>query len=403
MEEERLAKLEEERVAEAEAEARLRERERKDSERLEAETRRADAERLDAERREREAAEEAALRAERERLQAEEKEAQRAQEEVRKAEENARRAEADRLAVQRREEKRAEAERADEERKRAKERQAAAAAETKRRELASKEAEAGEDRRQRREELVKSRSQGKASKSDAKGTGFLARKFFFAGAVGPALVNQIEEDGERSRAEWSASGEFGGLIAIRGAPLSVALAVSYANLPVSGCSAVQTRSSVLSLHAGVRVPVQLRDRIWFAFRGGMHVGGGGSWPSPEARASCGAAKLSADEVLYGVRLQGESGSGRLSYAALAWNGYSLALGPDLDATVFFGLGAQPGYIGVGFFLRHDQLLAAVRPDSYHFEIDGSSSPDLETVQLGYFDPQASMARLQLGFRATLVF
>jgi hypothetical protein len=91
----------------------------------------------------------------------------------------------------------------------------------------------------------------------------------------------------------------------------------------------------------------------------------------------------------------------LSYSALDWSGYSLAIGPDLDATVFFQPPSGETFIGVGFFLRHDQLLAAIRPDSYHYEIDGSSSVGLETVQMDYLDPQAAMARLQLGFRLTL--
>jgi hypothetical protein len=108
-------------------------------------------------------------------------------------------------------------------------------------------------------------------------------------------------------------------------------------------------------------------------------------------------------MVYGVRLQGATGSGRLSYSALVWTGYSMVVGPDLDASVFFGLGERRTFVGVGFFLRHDQMLLAVRPDSYHFEVDDGSATTLDTVDIASFDPKVSMARLQLGFRATVMF
>jgi hypothetical protein len=197
--------------------------------------------------------------------------------------------------------------------------------------------------------------------------------------------------------------EVGGLIPLRGTKLSIAVGFSYANLPVSGCSAAQTRSSVAAVHGGVRIPVQITERVWFAFKGGLHVGAGGSWPDGAARSSCGAGKLEGTDSVYGVRLQGATGSGRLSYSALAWTGYSVVIGPDLDASVFFRLGERRTFVGVGFFLRHDQLLLAVHPDSYHFAVDGGAATDLDTVDIASFDPKVSMARLQLGFRATVMF
>jgi len=160
---------------------------------------------------------------------------------------------------------------------------------------------------------------------------------------------------------------------------------------------------VVAAHGGVRVPVKITDRIWFSFRGGLHVGAGGSWPGTATRSTCGTAKQEGTDSIYGVRLQGTTGSGRLSYSALAWTGYSIVVGPDLDASVFFGHGERRTFVGVGFFLRHDQLLMAVQPDTYHFEVDGGSSGGLESIEISSFDPRVSMARLQLGFRATVMF
>lgn len=378
-----------EREAAAAAERRELEQSRVESERraavrdaaaelAEADQAEADARRAEAERAEAEAQQaEMEARATADKAEAEREDAARAEASARRDAVDARRAEADRADAEARRVAKAE--------------------------KGSRATEATDERRQRREELVRSRTQASKSGTAAGSDGFTERRFFVAGAVGPALVARLQSQGSELGAEWAAMAEVGGLIRLPGSKLSVALGVSYANLPVSGCSAVQTRSSVIALHGGVRVPVPISDRIWFAFRGGMHVGAGGSWPRGASRAACGAAKLADDDGIYGVRLEGATGSGRLSYSALAWSGYSIALGPDLDASVFFSLGERRSYIGVGFFLRHDQLLTAVRSDSYHFEVDGASATDLETVQLATFDPKASMARLQLGFRATLMF
>ena len=441
-------KLEEERIA-AQEQARLdsarRERDRADAERLakeEAErlaieeAERAEREALAAQRRADEEAESVAEEAKR--VAAEARQAARRAEETRKAEERraaeqaeelARRAEkearaagtraeeertarlaeeeaaeraasAEREALQQREERRTEAQRSEAERLAEAEKKA----EDERRAVAEREAgqAARDEERQRlREERIAARVKKAGSEPPLAGAEFADRRFYLAGSVGPALVEQTLAEGTLARAEWSASAEFGGIIPIRGSKVSVAVGISYGNLPASGCSAVQTRTSVLALHGAVRVPVQISNRLWFAFRGGMHVGAGGSWPTAQTRARCGEAKLGADDLLYGVRVEGANGSGRLSYSALDWSGYSFAIGPDLDATVFFQPPSGRTFIGVGFFLRHDQLLAAIRPDSYHYELDGSSSVGLETVQMNYLDPQAAMARLQLGFRLTL--
>jgi len=366
--------LEERRVeSERRAAARDAAAERSEAEQAEANVRRAEVERAEAE------AERAEMEA---RVVADKAETERG--EAARAEANARR---DAVEVRRAEEDRA----------------AAEARGIVKAEKAEQATDTADERRRQREEWVRSRTQDSKPDTAAGSDRFTERRFFVAGAVGPALVARLQPQGSEVGAEWAAMAEVGGLIRLPGSKLSVALGVSYANLPVSGCSAAQTRSSVVALHGGVRVPVPISDRIWFAFRGGMHVGGGGSWPSGAARSACGAAKLAEGEGIYGVRLEGATGSGRLSYSALAWSGYSITLGPDLDATVFFGLAEGRSYVGVGFFLRHDQLLTAVSSDSYHFEVDGASATDIETVQLVTFDPKASMARLQLGFRATLMF
>ena len=194
------------------------------------------------------------------------------------------------------------------------------------------------------------------------------------------------------------------MIDLPGSPVGIALGGSYANLPVSGCDSLQTRSSLAAFHVGVRAPVAVRDGLWFVFRGGVHVGGGIGHSSVASRQACAEQGLAESGLQFGARLQGDSGSaGRISYSTLGWTGGLIDFGPDLDASVYLRLPGRGEHVGLGFFFRHDQLFTDIKPDQYHFKSDLETSTGLATTELNFFDPRVSMARTQLGFRATLMF
>ena len=78
-------------------------------------------------------------------------------------------------------------------------------------------------------------------------------------------------------------------------------------------------------------------------------------------------------------------------------------GPDADISFFLPLPGDSGHVGFGFFLRYDQVFAVIRNDDYHFQIDGEDGVRLGTASLEAIDARASMSRMQLGFRATMMF
>jgi hypothetical protein len=154
--------------------------------------------------------------------------------------------------------------------------------------------------------------------------------------------------------------------------------------------------------------VNISRRLWFALNVGVHVGLGGVWTTPDERKACAGASLEGDtnDVRYGVRLQDGEATGRVSFAQLGWQGYSLALGPQADVGILAAPGSSKVYLGVSFFARHDQLFALLRggtDKTYFFRPDGGSSTQLGSVALGAVSGTVSMARFQFGIRGRMLF
>jgi hypothetical protein len=396
-EERRQRELEQERRAEEERLAREQD-ERREAEL--ADLRRRDAERAEEERRRRDAddAERAARDAE-ERLAREEAERRR---EADEADRDAREAE-ERLARQIEERERREAEEADRLTREDDER-----LERERRDREWEEARERADEQQeldaqaeaeRREELRDLRASGDLDR-------FRDRRMYLVAGVGGATVGRMGAEANTGEVAWTSGGELGYLVPVGDKGVGVGIGLSYANLPVSGCSRAQTRASTAALHVGPRVPVALGRRAWLTIRGGVHVGASGTWPSDDVRDACAQSRLEPGDdpgVLYGVRLTDGETSGRVSYAELGWRGYAVAFGPDLEVGALFGPGDAPLYLGAVAFVRHDQLFAVVRGGTYHFRDEGSASLQLGSASVSSVDGKVSMARFQFGVRAMVMF
>ena len=251
----------------------------------------------------------------------------------------------------------------------------------------------------RRRELREQRAVGSADLDE-----FRRHRLYMAAGGGGTSVSRLAADGSHGEVHWTAGGEVGYLIPVAARGVSVGIGLSYANLPVSGCSRVQTRASAAAVHVGPRVPVHLGKRAWLSIRGGLHVGAAGTWPGQSARDACARSNLEPgddDGVLYGFRLSDGETEARISYAEVGWRGYALSFGPDLEVGAVFGAG--PLYLGVAGFLRHDQMFAVVRGGTYHFQAEGGASPSLGSASISAMDGKVSMARFQFGLRGLVMF
>ncbi len=409
-ERERLAALErkkeEERLA---AQRRERERTEAEAERLAADERRREEERLAAEKRDadeqRRLAEQREAEDERARVadarEADRAEATRLKEETRRArEEEAQRARAEAQAT--READRLAAEAAETERRAKNAAEKDRWAEARRRAEQDTEQERVDDG-ERRDSLRSERSSRSPTDGDASDK-LDKRRFYLAFAGGGSSVTRLGSDGDTAEADWAAHGELGLAVPLPDVPVALTIGLSYANMPLSGCAHQQTRGSALALHVAPRIPIHLKGDTWLQLRVGGHIGAAATWPGTEARQTCADERsLSTDGPAYGVRLSSGDQEGRVSFADLGWNGYAMVVGPDLE----FGILASPGpaavFVGGAFFIRHDQVLAAVDDGSYRFRPEGSPGVDLAKVDLAALDGAASMARFQFGARATLLF
>jgi hypothetical protein len=421
---ERLARDERERL-DAEEEARRREEDERlaaseaEREALEAEARRqeqlAQQERLAREEEERRSREQS----EQERLASEEQEQRerelaelRRQDEERAEQERVRRAaeEAERLARDEQEglDERAEQERAEQERREAEEAQRLAEEDQARKD---REWDQARDRMEGQQELDRADEEARRREleqqrgaADTDLAGFRRHRLYLAAGGGGASITRLTADGSEGEVGWTAGGEVGYLIPVKERGVAIGIGLSYANLPVSGCSRAQTRGSVAALHVGPRVPVHLGRRAWLSIRGGLHVGAAGTWPGSAARTAC-AGNDGDSGVLYGLRLADSTtgAEARISYAEVGWRGYAVAFGPDLEVGAMFGAGKGSSYLGVAGFIRHDQLFAVVRGDTYYFKAEGNTSADLGSESISGMDGKASMARFQFGLRGVVMF
>lgn len=397
----RAAKEREEAEARAAKEQRDAEK-RAAKERAEAEKRaakeREEAERLAA--REREEAEKAAAREreEAERLAAKEREeaekAANASEEAARKEAERRAAEDRKVAEAREREEREEAERLEEQRRQAE----WDAAQARMQEEQEKEREAERLRKERLREERRST----AGETDA---AFSQRRLLLAGGGGGSTVAKLGADSSSTEVDWVTQAEVAYVVRITG-NVAVPIGLSWANLPVSGCSHAQTRANGVALHAGPRLAKNLTGRLWLAGRIGGHVGAAVTRPTADVRNRCATASLAADGVEYGARLTDDAGNeARLSLADLGWNGWALLVGPDADIGILGAPGVGTTYLGVSFFLRYDQVVPVVRGTAYHFQPEGSSgdAPELTSVTLNSLSGRASMARFQFGLRGQILF
>jgi len=257
-----------------------------------------------------------------------------------------------------------------------------------------------EAERLRREQLREGRAASATSTDEA----FTQRRLLMSGGIGGSSVGKLTAEGTSGEVQWAAQAELAYVVKLKGA-LGLPIGVSWANLPVSGCSHQQTRANGVSLHVGPRLATNLTGRLWLAGRIGAHVGGALSRPTADVRNKCATASLAADGVEYGARLTADDGAtARLSLADLGWNGWAVLVGPDADIGILGAPGASKTYVGVSFFLRHDQVLPVIRGTSYHFRPEGASgSFELSSVTLNSISGRASMARFQFGLRGQMLF
>jgi len=253
----------------------------------------------------------------------------------------------------------------------------------------------------RRDRVREGRQAGSGRELDT----FRSARWYVGAGVGGVSVSRLVTDGTLGEVGWTTNGEIAYLVPIKSQGIALGIGVSYANLPVSACSQAQTRASAVALHVGPRIPIPLRNRAWLSIRASFHAGAAGTWPGDSVRDRCHdlALENSDDPVAYGVRLTDGDAQGKFSYADLGWRGGAVVIGPDVEVGILVGAGKQaPVYLGGAFFLRHDQVLAVIRGDTYHFRQDGNSLA-LASASLGSLDGKASMARFQFGLRGTVMF
>ncbi len=237
---------------------------------------------------------------------------------------------------------------------------------------------------------------------------YLARRFYIAVGGGGAGVTRLTGTGTTSEVQWQGHWEFGYVAPLNTTPvgpLGLALAFSYDNLPVSGCSQKQTRGNALALHAAPRLALHLKGRLWLQAQVGVHVGALGTWPTSKDRESCASSRLESagDGVAYGARLGAGTATARVSLEDLGWRGVAFTLGPDVLVGVSFAPRASNLYLGVQFFVRHDQVFAILQEGTYRYRVEGQEGLSLGQQRLGALSAAASMARFQFGLRAQVSF
>jgi hypothetical protein len=270
---------------------------------------------------------------------------------------------------------------------------------------AARQTEEAEARREEAARAAQARREAQHASGDA-AEELRGRRFYLAGGGGLAVVERLEGEGTSAEADWAAQVELGGLVPIGHGPYPVALGigVSYDAIPLSGCPDRQTRGHALALHVAPRLSLPIRERAWVQGRVGLHVGAAATWPSTEERQACAEGRAAdGSGPAYGVRLGSDGAAPPLSYGDLGWGGYALVFGPDFEVGVLGAPGASSTFVGASFFLRHDQVFAAVDGGDYHVRSPAGSAVDLEAVQVADLDPSASMPRFQLGVRATVQF
>jgi hypothetical protein len=249
---------------------------------------------------------------------------------------------------------------------------------------------------------------GRSGKIPPDQDAYLARRFYFAAGGGAAGVTRMTQDSSEAELHWQGHWEFGYVVPLTGTaigPLGLAVALSYNNLPVSGCSQQQTRGNALAVHAAPRLGVFLTGRLWLEVQAGFHIGGLGTWPTDSARDTCAEKRLQspADQNAYGARLGTGSATARVSFEELGWRGYALTLGPDLVVGISVAPRAARLYVGAQFFVRHDQVFAILDEGTYRYRVEGQEGVTLGQQKLDALSSTTSMGRFQFGLRGHVSF
>ncbi|MCO4768914.1 MAG: hypothetical protein KDA24_02715 [Deltaproteobacteria bacterium] len=237
-------------------------------------------------------------------------------------------------------------------------------------------------------------------------TDFAKRRLSLSAGGGGSTVTRMQASGSSAEVDWVSQVRLDYVAPIKGATVALPIGISWANLPVDGCSHKQTRANTLALHVGPRFSAPIKGRLWFTGQIGAHVGAGASFPTGAAINQCAGESLKADSdgVAYGARLSGAGGAtGRLSLGDLGWTQWAVLMGPDGDVGILGAPGAGPTYLGVSFFVRYDQVVPIIRGTAYHFQSEGDSSVELSSVTLETLSGKASMARFQFGLRGRILF
>jgi hypothetical protein len=237
---------------------------------------------------------------------------------------------------------------------------------------------------------------------------YLARRFYVAVGGGGVGVTRLTAAATESELQWQGHWEFGYVAPLKTTgigPLGLALALSYDNLPVSGCSQQQTRGNALALHAAPRLGVHLKGRLWLQAQVGFHLGGLATWPTSSDRSQCAKNRLQSqdDTVVYGTRLGTGTATARVSFEELGWRGYALTMGPDLLVGISVAPRAANLYVGAQFFVRHDQVFAVLEEGTYRYRVEGQGGLGLGQQKLDAVSSTASMARFQFGLRGQVSF
>ena len=267
------------------------------------------------------------------------------------------------------------------------------------------------EEQQEREQVEAERRRAEMRERRAGGAGgdelgaLRSRRLLIALGGGGSSVTRLTADGSSGEVDWALGGEIAWLIPLTDRGIAFGIGLSYTNLPVSGCSAAQTRGSVGALQLAPRIPISLGKRAWLNIRAGAHLGVAATWPGETVRDECARARLGSEDsgIAYGARLKDGDAQARVSLSDLGWRGYGLAVGPDAEVGVLFGAGPSDVYVGVAGFLRHDQIFAFVSANDYRFRDELASSVTIHSTEVSGLDGRASMARFQFGARGVVLF
>jgi hypothetical protein len=223
------------------------------------------------------------------------------------------------------------------------------------------------------------------------------------GGVAGVTVAGVDGDGTATAVLASYGAELDAFLPLKAPHVALKLGASYTNLPVSGCSWAQTRSHTVSGHIGPRFAAPIKGRTWFAVDVDLHVGGGFGAATQADLDGCAEARSAGDPARYVTTIETEHGTARLGLGELGWRWATFALGPGLDAGILASPGERAPWLGLSFYLRHDQVFAVLPGGDLWFRPEGEGSLTLVKTTVDSLDARTAMARFQFGLRGQIQF